>query len=696
MTSKARDNVDLLNVIPTQFINAKSYGAKGDGVTDDTAALQAALNAAIYTEQKALYIPSGRYVISDTLHVGYGINPNFTAGYVFGDGPMYYGSSQFAGTALIMTKADRPAINFQGQRSAILRDIAIIGAMFSYFTTSGFGGLNPTINDLDPANWVDPALLAANPNIDSRYAPYAGVTVDAYTGPQPSPAYPTVTYPSFLGTGITQYNKNRSSVVEFHRVSIHGFVVAAAVQPGDGDGNGDFVRFSNVLFQYNKYGISIGNSQSRQVSITDSILDNHYVALTNTTHGKQIGVFGGPIINTHIAQNIKIFSFNVYSKGITFLNCYGEAMYQFGDLAAGSSNEPPIVFQSCEFAFDQHAFGTWASSLRGVPGFVLSAGNQPQVCKFIGCTFNSYPDVLVFQNVQSVFENCRFRSGNGIKDTGGVDRQYKAFAKNATADGVILVNDRDVFLHTIDFLAYDVDTLANEVVVSRGTPSTEARNRLLNVYAKQAAGNDDSGSVWGETVVPLPPRRDSFAKSSLASCSLTNRTLTITFSSRSAETFAYFGPDVGDVIVDANTGSTFFVRNRSSLTVTAELMNNYKVSGAGYATLTAFSTTVGQLLFFNSRFYVLPTYLRGDSTSGSATLSNCARDDGAALYDAHIAVNDWLWVHQFNNSWIAQADTQITARSQSAGTITLGGNATRTLTREPLQLFIRQAATGVP
>lgn len=44
------------------FLNAKLYGAKGDGVTDDTAVLQALLDSG-----EPVYIPSGTYIISDSL-----------------------------------------------------------------------------------------------------------------------------------------------------------------------------------------------------------------------------------------------------------------------------------------------------------------------------------------------------------------------------------------------------------------------------------------------------------------------------------------------------------------------------------------------------------------------------------------------------------------------------------------------------
>ena len=64
-------------------VNVKDYGAKGDGQTDDTAAIQAAIDAvggisqpypgtAYYNEMQALHFPHGQYRISDTLRIGNG------------------------------------------------------------------------------------------------------------------------------------------------------------------------------------------------------------------------------------------------------------------------------------------------------------------------------------------------------------------------------------------------------------------------------------------------------------------------------------------------------------------------------------------------------------------------------------------------------------------------------------------------
>ncbi len=49
-----------------ESVSVKDFGAVGDGVTDDTAAIQAAMDA-VKLSRKSLFIPSGTYLISDTL-----------------------------------------------------------------------------------------------------------------------------------------------------------------------------------------------------------------------------------------------------------------------------------------------------------------------------------------------------------------------------------------------------------------------------------------------------------------------------------------------------------------------------------------------------------------------------------------------------------------------------------------------------
>ena len=69
------DETSLHNA--TAFRNVKAFGAKGDGVTDDTIAINAALShgrnmSAMLTTQPAIvYIPPGKYVVSSTLQMAF-------------------------------------------------------------------------------------------------------------------------------------------------------------------------------------------------------------------------------------------------------------------------------------------------------------------------------------------------------------------------------------------------------------------------------------------------------------------------------------------------------------------------------------------------------------------------------------------------------------------------------------------------
>jgi glucan 1,3-beta-glucosidase len=59
LPNRARPNVGSDGTVP---LNVLDYGAKGDGVTDDTAAIQAAINAG-----NVVFLPFGFYVVSSTL-----------------------------------------------------------------------------------------------------------------------------------------------------------------------------------------------------------------------------------------------------------------------------------------------------------------------------------------------------------------------------------------------------------------------------------------------------------------------------------------------------------------------------------------------------------------------------------------------------------------------------------------------------
>ncbi|MGO8746714.1 MAG: glycosyl hydrolase family 28-related protein [Thermoguttaceae bacterium] len=135
-------------------LNVKAFGAKGDGVTDDTAAINACISACGVKGGGAIYFPSGKYVISSTIlinhsHVailgaGWGNTvfvPRLPAGdvFVFGDkthAPVLNKMADFSiHPSVPMTSG--ALIHVQNGNGIILSDFEIDG---------GFSGLS--IDDL--------------------------------------------------------------------------------------------------------------------------------------------------------------------------------------------------------------------------------------------------------------------------------------------------------------------------------------------------------------------------------------------------------------------------------------------------------------------------------------------------------------------------------------------------------------------
>jgi len=677
------------DLLPVEDV--RKWGAVGDGVIDDTAAIQAAIDYAIYSSLSAsadaigyrVKLPAGTYKTTDTIHIGYGTT-TYRSVVIEGDGYNFRGDEQMCGTYIVPTFSDRPAFNFQGARGSVIRNLSIIGQLQTYIVAQEFFEAVPLLDDTDPANWHDPSLAATQ---DARYAPYAGIAIDAYAGVRPATSYPDVVYPAFMGA-VAQYNKLFSSDVLIENVYIQGFTVAVVNQPCDADGNGDFTSIHDCYFERCKWGVSIGNTQSRNVSVQCLQASRMYAVFTNRTHGKQQGKFAGAIIDLSIWSVINIIDFgSFYAQPISFINLYAESLWKIGNYESTSTNEHSFIFQTCEFSFAAQ------TDVRGVPAYVLAgSGQQTANIRFNGCYFHNYPSVVVFIHGSTIFDGCYFRTDSARTAT------YEKFSHNVLSGGVVIpVNQKMRSHRQLKHVYYDLDTGVKTVlpIVTGEVQSLATRNICTSLYANQiVAGSDQSTPA-----ITMPAiGSNSQTKASLASISLVDKTLTFSFSSRTDVTFYYNGPLPGDVIWDSDSGSVFFVRSRTDVTVIAELQNNYKSDGAGgFDPVTPFSTSVGTFYFVNSRFYTPQYYLRGDMTSGSAIIANCARDDDfAAWYDAQIAVNDYVYVNVRSDNWKSSSTSLVSARDQAAGTITLSNSAgMRTATRKRLELFIRQPPANV-
>ncbi|MAT14432.1 MAG: hypothetical protein CMJ46_04090 [Planctomyces sp.] len=114
------DLVDQSVTIVAGNLNVKMFGAVGDGITDDTAALQAALDAA---QGRELYIDPGTYLISDSLFV-----PSNTVITGAGDATVlkFNWRDQFDGPSFHLGNRNR-ADEQAGDENIELRNFTVVG-----------------------------------------------------------------------------------------------------------------------------------------------------------------------------------------------------------------------------------------------------------------------------------------------------------------------------------------------------------------------------------------------------------------------------------------------------------------------------------------------------------------------------------------------------------------------------------------
>lgn len=669
-------------------ISVKDFGAVADGVTDDRPAIQKAIDYAMYQGSgttgvaSIVFVPRGTYVIGDTIHLGYG--DTFRSIIFQGENYNFGGDGHFTGPVLNVNFTDRQAINVQGARGTIIRGLSVQSSLYTNWVVNNhlcdYGG-TPLLDDTIESNWVPTGYSST----EDRYAPFAGITIDAFSGTQPATHYPNVTFPAFTGVS-GQYNKVASSDVKIEDFLIQGFNVGIVSQPCDYDGNGDYLEVHRGHVSFCKWGISIANSQQRNVSLKDIRFVN-YTTLTNNVHGRQIGKLSGVIENFDMyAINFVQASTTSYWGPTLFNHIYADGLWRIGKIDGSADGEKSVTFQSCQFAMSQ-------TSARGIPAKFLDdpSGFYADISVvFRDCSFDNYPGVLYFNAKGVQFINCRTEPNRSDVIA------YNGCALNATCGGLMLpqarLAERD---HSVKTLMYNISTGAPDTIrhVERGYPFGD-RDHCIPLLIRSASPSETQNRVdTAYEDVPLA-RATAFLQgkaSAFSSITLSGKTLTMvrssTLDSYNAECF---GLSPGDILWDDQTGTTFFIRSRSGDTIIAEAQNNYRSDGlGGWVLIDSFSTTVGTLYSVNTKTYTLgyPTY--GDVAASSPTITNVKRADGYhGDINTYITVGDWLFNYGMSDNNFTNIG-KVTARDQTANTITLSGNAQRAESRRRLSYWVR-------
>jgi hypothetical protein len=666
--------------------SVKDFGAVGDGVTDDTAAIQAAIDWAVYQNQSSggfslgsVYMPGGIYKISKTLQLGYG--ESFHSVHLYGDGKRANNGASignnFCGTGIITTFNNAPAIAVNGGRGTTIKDLSIMGLNYNWITNNNLGAYaTPSVNDLVASNWVDPSFPASS---SSRYAPYCAIAIDPYAGSQPTVHYPNVTFPSWSGI-TTQYGKSYSSDTLIENVYIIGFVAGLVNQPSDADGNGDYTRIINSEINCCQYAVSIGNTQSRLVKLDNVYMAQIYCAISTGIYGRQLGK--PQVLLESCEISACIYAMNVtdlsYGCNITFLNCYAEVLYSLGNGSTGVTlNQSPIVFENCEFSFSSWQY-------RGIPAYIFKTSYGSVV--FRNCYLSNVSNLnMYYINAPSdltVIDNC-------VCDAGyTASYYYQKYAINAT--GGIVANNAGASFSNFSVLpkvTWNLNTGSNTTPVYISNVSAKTnRTYCVPLYSK-IVRSINAGDV-GFLNNPAPNTLD---KTLAVTLTTSTNTVVVDFTGvYTSSQLIQSGGEVGDVAVDGETGAVFFISSRTGSVLTLIGQTGLTVSG----NLAQAPTKSGYFYCLNCRTYT-PSYVTlGDTTAGNATIANFQRPDGYSAYisdaDNGVQINDYIFTGGGSNiNPTSSSGAKITAIG--ANSITLNSTMNFTDAHIRQQLFIRQA-----
>lgn len=127
------------------MLNVMDYGAKGDGVTDDTAAIQAAVNACATAFGGCVYFPHGRYVVSSSITYAGGGAHNYAPMRFLGDNAQSSGWPP--GGTVILWKPGTAGYNvFDIGSAGVAQGIYIENLVFMPASDPGIASAHTVIN----------------------------------------------------------------------------------------------------------------------------------------------------------------------------------------------------------------------------------------------------------------------------------------------------------------------------------------------------------------------------------------------------------------------------------------------------------------------------------------------------------------------------------------------------------------------
>lgn len=369
-------------------INALDFGVVGDGITDDYAALQSALDYAV-ANQKAVVLPSGRYKITNSLIIGSWNGTawsGFASASLIGDN---YAYATVLSAVIEPTFNDKPALIIQNARGVIIQNVSFVGqnaissAILSDYTLM-----------MDEANFVVGGAR------DSRYSPYAGICIDPFGTSVPADGG----YPGLSGYYTT--GAQGSSKVIIDNIQVSDFVVGVMVTPNQVTQNAEDLYFRAASTGPCKVGVAIGQSQSRTTMWQGGNTAFCYYGFDTRSYGRQQGSL--PHIDGVNMSGKYLFNvFPNFGTPPSIQNVHAESFASIGNFYQSAVSQQPITFIGCSFNFSDFSVGGASRA------YADSCYSATAPTKFIGCSFeNTIYDgpFRMYTTAPTDFDSCVFRT----------------------------------------------------------------------------------------------------------------------------------------------------------------------------------------------------------------------------------------------------------------------------------------------